>query len=156
MSPRELLSAINRIVDRGAVETALRVLQNCSPIFWYAIVTSRAETNPALALRAALPPVKSAHHAAITDPTVLGALLRARMSERGKRRCIYHGGCSTGPRTIEGKARVALNLPRLRCPIASGQLGGGSMARSAGAIRVVGTADHDAIKKNPGVNSLHQ
>ena len=30
----------------------------------------------------------------------------------GKRRCKWHGGCSTGPRTAEGKAKVARNLPR--------------------------------------------
>lgn len=37
-----------------------------------------------------------------------------RKSEPGRRRCRYHGGKSTGPRTAEGKARVALNLPRCR------------------------------------------
>lgn len=34
------------------------------------------------------------------------------LSVPGKRRCKWHGGCSTGPRTPEGKARAALNLPR--------------------------------------------
>jgi len=29
------------------------------------------------------------------------------MSEAGKRRCKYHGGMSTGPKTPEGKARIA-------------------------------------------------
>lgn len=28
-------------------------------------------------------------------------------------RCKWHGGCSTGPRTAEGKAKVAMNLPRI-------------------------------------------
>lgn len=31
----------------------------------------------------------------------------------GRSRCRWHGGCSTGPRTLEGKAKVALNLPRV-------------------------------------------
>lgn len=31
-------------------------------------------------------------------------------SEPGKRRCRFHGGCSTGPRTEEGKARALANL----------------------------------------------
>ncbi len=35
-------------------------------------------------------------------------------SEPGKRRCRFHGGRSTGPRTPEGKARVAQNLLRTR------------------------------------------
>lgn len=32
------------------------------------------------------------------------------LSLPGKRRCKWHGGCSTGPRTVEGKARVTANL----------------------------------------------
>lgn len=32
------------------------------------------------------------------------------MSEPGKRRCRFHGGRSTGPRTSEGKARALANL----------------------------------------------
>jgi hypothetical protein len=31
-------------------------------------------------------------------------------SEPGKRRCKWHGGCSTGPRTPEGRARALANL----------------------------------------------
>ena len=33
------------------------------------------------------------------------------LSVPGKRRCKWHGGCSTGPRTPEGKAAVTRNLP---------------------------------------------
>lgn len=32
------------------------------------------------------------------------------LSEPGKRRCRFHGGRSTGPRTPEGKARALANL----------------------------------------------
>lgn len=32
------------------------------------------------------------------------------LSEPGKRRCKWHGGCSTGPRTNEGKAKALANL----------------------------------------------
>ncbi len=32
------------------------------------------------------------------------------LSVPGKRRCRFHGGASTGPRTAEGKAKVAANL----------------------------------------------
>ena len=42
---------------------------------------------------------------------------------RRAKRCRWHGGLSTGPRTREGKARCALNLPSVRaalCP-ATGQ-----------------------------------
>jgi hypothetical protein len=30
------------------------------------------------------------------------------------KRCINHGGLSTGPKTTEGKFRSAMNLPRVR------------------------------------------
>ena len=33
-------------------------------------------------------------------------------AEPGKKRCRFHGGRSTGPRTVEGKARVTANLPK--------------------------------------------
>jgi hypothetical protein len=33
------------------------------------------------------------------------------LSVPGNRRCKWHGGCSTGPRTAEGKAKVTGNLP---------------------------------------------
>lgn len=33
------------------------------------------------------------------------------LSMPGKKRCKWHGGCSTGPRTAEGKGKVAANLP---------------------------------------------
>lgn len=34
------------------------------------------------------------------------------LSVPGKRRCKWHGGCSTGPRTVEGKAKVSANLTK--------------------------------------------
>lgn len=37
-------------------------------------------------------------------------------SEPGKRRCRFHGGRSTGPRTPEGKARALANLRQYRKP----------------------------------------
>lgn len=77
VTAKQLLTTINRIVDRGAVESAHRALQNCGQVFRYAIVTGRAERNPAADLRGALPTVKPTHHAAITDPDKVGGLLRA-------------------------------------------------------------------------------
>ena len=32
----------------------------------------------------------------------------------GKKRCKWHGGCSTGPRTAAGKARAVANLVQYR------------------------------------------
>lgn len=77
VTAKELLATLNRVVDREAVESAHRILQNCNQVFRYAIATGRAERNPAADLRGALPPVKPTHHAAILDPKEVGALLRA-------------------------------------------------------------------------------
>ena len=73
----ELLSVLRRIEERGAVETAHRAHQNCGQVFRYAIATGRAERDPSPDLKGALPPVKQSHHAAITEPKAIGALLRA-------------------------------------------------------------------------------
>lgn len=77
VTAKELLATVNRIVDRGAVESAHRVLQNCGQVLRYAIATGRAERNPAADLRGALPPVKQTHLAAIVEPDAIGGLLRA-------------------------------------------------------------------------------
>jgi integrase len=77
ITAKEFLVTVNRIADRGAVESAHRVLQNCGQVMRYAIATGRAERNPVADLRGALPPVKQTHLAAITDPHAIGGLLRA-------------------------------------------------------------------------------
>lgn len=73
----ELLAAIRRIENRGALETAHRALGNCGQVFRYAVATGRAKRDPAADLRGALPPVKGEHFAAITDPRRVAELLRA-------------------------------------------------------------------------------
>ena len=83
VTAKELLATINRIAERGAADTSHRALQNCGQVFRYAIVTGRAERNPATDLRGALPPVKEGHHAAILDPVAIGALMRAIESYQG-------------------------------------------------------------------------
>jgi len=76
ITPPELLATLRRIEDRGALETAHRVLQSCGQIFRYAVATGRAERDQAADLRGALPPVQEKHLAAITDPKAIGPLLR--------------------------------------------------------------------------------
>ncbi|RYE68327.1 MAG: DUF4102 domain-containing protein [Oxalobacteraceae bacterium] len=51
VTAKELLATINRIVDRGAVDSAHKTLQNCGLLFRYAVVTGRADRNPAADLR---------------------------------------------------------------------------------------------------------
>jgi integrase len=73
----ELLTTLRRIEGRGAHETAHRALQNCARVFRYAVVTDRADRDIARDLAGALAPVVEQHHASITDPRGVGALLRA-------------------------------------------------------------------------------
>lgn len=73
----ELLTALRRVENRGVVETAHRVMQNCSQVFRYAVATGRAERDPTFDLRGALPPVRANHFASITEPKAIGELLRA-------------------------------------------------------------------------------
>ncbi|MDX1444012.1 MAG: integrase arm-type DNA-binding domain-containing protein, partial [Gammaproteobacteria bacterium] len=72
----QLLSALRRVENRGAVETAHRELQTCGQILRYAVATGRAERDVSHDLRGALPPVKSKHLAAITEPSEVAPLLR--------------------------------------------------------------------------------
>jgi integrase len=74
----ELLIAIRRVENRGALDSAHRCLGTSSQIFRYAIATSRAKRNPAADLRGALPPVPNdSHFPSITDLDQVGELLRA-------------------------------------------------------------------------------
>lgn len=77
ITPPELLACLRRIEDRGHIETAHRVKTLCGQVFRYGISTGRVERDPTPDLRDALRPSKTKHHAAITDPTEVAALLRA-------------------------------------------------------------------------------
>jgi integrase len=77
VTAKELLQTIQRVENRGAGDSAKRVLQNCGQVLRYAIATGRASNDPTTALRGSLAPVKGSHYAAITDPKAIGELLRA-------------------------------------------------------------------------------
>ena len=77
ITPLELLTVLRRIESRGAIETAHRVKQVCGQVFCYAVATGRATHEISADLRGALAPVAERHHAAITDPREVAALLRA-------------------------------------------------------------------------------
>ena len=72
-----LLKVVQRIEERGALETAHRVQQNCSQVFRYGIATSRCERDPVPDLKGALPATKAKHLAAFTQPEKIAPLLRA-------------------------------------------------------------------------------
>lgn len=73
----ELLAVLRKIESRGAHEKASRCREYAGRVFRYAIATGRAERDPSSDLRGALTPVKVKHHASITDPKLIGGLLRA-------------------------------------------------------------------------------
>jgi integrase len=72
----QLLEVLQRIEQKGFLETAHRVHQICGQVFRYAMATGRADRDISLSLKGALPPTKVKHFAAIIDPTKLGELLR--------------------------------------------------------------------------------
>lgn len=80
----ELLAVLKRIEGRGLHESAHRVRSECGAIFRYAIATGRAERDISADLRGALVPCIVRNHAAITEPTRIGELLRAIDGYRGQ------------------------------------------------------------------------
>ena len=79
----EILSVVKRQQKRGVLETAHKTLQNIGQVIRYAIRTGRAENDPSLALRGALPPLNHKHMAAPTDPIEVGGYLQAFDSFKG-------------------------------------------------------------------------
>ncbi|MBU3935761.1 integrase arm-type DNA-binding domain-containing protein [Patescibacteria group bacterium] len=73
----ELLAVLRRVEDRGALESAHRIRTIAGQVFRYALATGRAERDPSVDLRGALPQTGEKHHAAITDPKEVAPLLRA-------------------------------------------------------------------------------
>jgi integrase len=73
----KLLTVLQKIESRGALDTAHRARGNCSQVLRYAVATGRCERDPSSDLRGALPVVKGQHFAATTDPSKLSGILRA-------------------------------------------------------------------------------
>ncbi|WP_440570662.1 tyrosine-type recombinase/integrase [Stenotrophomonas muris] len=77
ISARDLLAVYEIIQRYGRINTAHRARELTSRVFRHAIVTERAQRNPAADLAGALGRVEKGHFASITDPARVGALLRA-------------------------------------------------------------------------------
>ena len=77
LRPLDVLPLLRAIERLSQHDTAHRVRQMASEIFRYAIVTARAEMDPAACLGDALQPVKVRHHPALLDPAAVGPLLTA-------------------------------------------------------------------------------
>ncbi|AYH06835.1 tyrosine-type recombinase/integrase [Pectobacterium parmentieri] len=66
IKPLELLNVLRRMEGRGATEKAKKVRQRCGEVFRYAIVTGRAEYNPAPDLTSAMQGHESTHYPFLT------------------------------------------------------------------------------------------
>jgi integrase len=72
----ELLKVLQRVENRGALETAHKARVTCGQVFRYAIATARTERDISADLKGALPPVRTKHMPSVTDPALVGPLLR--------------------------------------------------------------------------------
>jgi integrase len=73
----ELLAVLRKLETRGRYESARRLRGTCGQVFRYAIATGRAERDISADLHGALTTPKVTHRAAITEPKLVGQLLRA-------------------------------------------------------------------------------
>lgn len=77
VKPRDILLTVQKMENRGAVDSAHRVKQVCGQVFRFAVALDLVERDITADLRGALSaPVKS-NYASITDPKQVGALMRA-------------------------------------------------------------------------------
>lgn len=63
IKPMSLMAVLSRLDERGATEKLRKVRQRCGEVWRYAIVTGRAEYNPAPDLASAFVPHKKEHYA---------------------------------------------------------------------------------------------
>jgi integrase len=78
-----LLASLRKLEKRGVVETAHRARSLAGRVFRYAIATGRAQRNPADDLTGALEQPQTKHFASVTDPEMIGELLRALYTYQG-------------------------------------------------------------------------
>jgi len=76
IEPIELLAAIGKVEERGALDVAHRVLTTARAVWRYAVATARAPRDITGDIAGALTPHHGKHFAAITEPAKLGELIR--------------------------------------------------------------------------------
>jgi integrase len=77
IEPPELLTVLRRDEAEGHYQKVSRLRSLASSIFRFGIATGRCQRDVAADLKGATTAAKNTPHAAVTDPTELGALLRA-------------------------------------------------------------------------------
>ena len=76
ITTRELLDIARRIENRGAIETAHRVVNRISEVFTYAMALEKVDNNPAISIGKLLRPVKTTCYAATVEPSEFRIILR--------------------------------------------------------------------------------
>jgi integrase len=86
ISAADLVRMVRQINDQGLAETARRAFALSGRVFRYAVAHSLADRDPSrdVSLRDILPPQTVEHHASVTDPNAVGALLRAIRGYEGR------------------------------------------------------------------------
>lgn len=80
----ELLAVLQKVEDRGAIETADRVLMLCRQVWDYWLPTAKvAQRNITEGLKKRLTPYRGKTFAAIVEPVQFGELLRAMTAYKG-------------------------------------------------------------------------
>ena len=77
ITAREILTLLEKIQARGAIDAGHRIKGICGEIFRYGIHTDRCDRDPTQDIKGVLVPKRNKHMATITDPKEVGGLLRA-------------------------------------------------------------------------------
>jgi len=85
ISTQELLAVLKKIETKGLLETARRTKQRCGQVFRHGIGLGYCARDITVDMRGLLEPPIVAHHAAITNPSKVGGLLRAIECYSGRR-----------------------------------------------------------------------
>ncbi len=70
ITPPQMLAVLRKVENRGVVETVSRLLQRCSAVFRYAIITGRATYNPCADLKGAFKAAKTKNMARVQSNDV--------------------------------------------------------------------------------------
>ncbi len=77
ITPKELLTLLEKIQARGAIDPGHRLKGICGEVFRYGIHTGRCDRDPSQDLKGVLIPKRNKHMATLTDTKEVGGLLRA-------------------------------------------------------------------------------
>ena len=77
IGPRDVLTALRKMEARGALDSVHRVKQVTGQVFRYAVAIGAAERDITQDLKGSLAKAAPSHFAAITEPELLGDLLRS-------------------------------------------------------------------------------